>query len=570
MSRPISIDELIKQDKPRFIKKSERRPKSQADGRILLLVLLEPQVKLINKRKLATINDVDNPNDNQDVNNSTSTSISAPKSKKSKNKFNFDWDENDDTTKDYTPLVELDSISDNDDPLLTKPPSVHWSLKPLDDMTNTDWRDLKDEFNIISKGTHINPIRTWDESHVNQRIIDGLYSLGFPTPTPIQRAAIPIAIKEKDIIGIAETGSGKTIAYIIPLLNYILSIDDNYLQYEHLQESNLNKPLGLILAPTRELANQISSELSKFCEQLQLTSISIIGGHNYEKTINSLTNGIHIVVATPGRLIDCLERGIINLSNCYYMIFDEADRMIDMGFEKSLNSIYQYLPNDLDQSSKTTFNITKKITLMFTATFSNSIESLTKKYLNDPARLVIGQVGEKVDTINQQFELLSSSKDLDNKVNKLIKVITSHISTNPRHYSIIIFANYIKVVEDISTDLSNKGFDNLTIHGSKSQQARERSIDEFSKGNKRILIATDVAARGIDIANVSLVVNYQMSNKFDDYIHRIGRTGRAGNKGNSYTFLEDADKELFNDLRKFLRRNVPKWLEKYDNGVIRD
>lgn len=551
MSRPVDIEELIRQEKPKFIKKADR-------GRI------NKPVKVEKKRPIAkevTANEI-----TTNASNTNATNTNANRTNKRRGQFNFDWDETEDTSSGYSLLIDLDQVNEINDDCSD---SIHWSLKPLQNMTKTDWRDLKDQFNIVSKGTTTNPLRNWEESGINSKLVDILYSLSFSQPTPIQRASIPIALAEQDILGIAETGSGKTVAYIVPLLNYILSIDANYLEYEHLQETNLNKPLGLILAPTRELANQIAAELAKFCETLNLTSISIIGGHNYEQTINSLAKGIHVAVATPGRLIDSLERGIVNLSKCHYVVFDEADRMIDMGFEKSLNSIYQYLP-DLDLASKSTFHINHNITLMFTATFSSSIEALTKKYLHNPAKLVIGQVGEKVDSITQQFELLSTPKDIENKFNKLIKVITSHISSNPRHYSIIIFANYIKLVEQLSSDLEKKGLDNITIHGSKSQQARERSIEEFRQGKKRILIATDVAARGIDIANVSLVVNYQMSNKIDEYIHRIGRTGRAGNKGNSYTFLEESNREVFGDLRKFLKKNAPNWLGSYDYGVIRE
>lgn len=553
--RPVDLDTLLAQEKPRFIKKSERRKET-----------VKRKIQQVDQTQRS--DEADNHKDqidqsDKDQKEQTEHKVEQRTSNK-KTKFNFDWDQNEDTSLGFTPLIQLEEEVDELEP------SVHWSQKPLDQMTSTDWRDLKDEFSIISKGTTTHPLRTWEESRINKQIIDILYSLSFSTPTPIQRASIPIALEEKDIIGIAETGSGKTVAYIVPLLNYILSIDKNYLEFEHLQEFNLNKPLGLILAPTRELANQISAELAKFCKKLLLTSVSIIGGHNYEETVNSLSNGVHIVVATPGRLIDSLERNLINLTKCHYVIFDEADRMIDMGFEKSLNSIYQYLPGDLDQVSRTTFNISHNITLMYTATFSPSIESLTKKYLNKPVKLVIGQVGEKVDNINQQFELLAGPKQIENKFNKLVKVIKQHISSH-RHYSIIVFANYIKLVEELSEQLGSQGFDNITIHGSKSQQARERAIEEFRAGHKRILVATDVAARGIDIANVSLVINYQMSNKFDEYIHRIGRTGRAGNKGNSYTFLEDSNKEIFGELRKFLKRGIPSWLANYDyNGVIRE
>lgn len=527
--RPIAIDDLIKQDKPKFIRKKDRKK-------------TEPTVTL-KKRKITPSPTPAAPS------SSPSSGSSLPQPKKT---FNFDWDENEDTSVDTPPLVELDTL-DDDIPEI----SVHWSQKPLNHMSDSDWRDLKDEFNIITKGCKIPPLRTWQESDINKGIIKTLNTLQLTDPTPIQRASIPIALHHRDIIGIAETGSGKTLAYIIPLINYILSIDENYLRFESGQEFNLNKPLGLILAPTRELANQITIELSKFCKSLNLKSVSIIGGHSYEDTIELVKNGVHIVVATPGRLVDCLERKIINLSKCFFVVFDEADRMIDMGFEKPLTTIYDNL-GELTDYEKSVFKLDNRNTLMFTATFSDSIKLLTKKYLMNPVQLVIGKVGEKVDNINQHFDYLQD-KDIDKKPEKLLKVIDKHMSRN-KQYSIIIFANYVKTVEDLATELSEKGYKNITIHGSKSQLARERSIEDFKNGKTRILIATDVAARGIDIANVSLVINYQMTKKIDEYIHRIGRTGRAGTKGNSHTFIDESDEPLFGDLRKFLKRDLPLFL----------
>ncbi|EGV60561.1 mRNA splicing protein prp28 [Yamadazyma tenuis] len=540
MTRPISIDELVKNDTPRFIKKRDRVSK--------------PEAKLVVKpKKIESVVQSDQL--------TPEPTIITQNKKPIKTQFNFDWDQSDDTSRGYTPLLELDDFDDT-----LPPPSVHWSAKSLQEMSESDWRDLKDEFNIITKGTKIHPIRSWGESVLDKSIVNILETSKFADPTPVQRASIPIATHQQDIIGIAETGSGKTLAYVLPLLHYILSIEENYLKYEHIQEFNLNKPLGVILAPTRELANQITTELTRFCSALNLTSVSIIGGHSYEETISAIKDGVHIIVATPGRLVDSLERKIINLSKCYYVIFDEADRMIDMGFEKPLNTIYENLP-EINEADRQTFKLDKRITMMFTATFSDSINTMTKKYLIKPVQLVIGQIGEKVDNINQEFEFIQT-KYMDTKFEKLVQVINKHARRN-KVYSIIVFANYIKTVEELSDSLAEKGYKNITIHGSKSQQARERSIDEFRNGRVRILVATDVAARGIDIANVSLVVNYQMTKRVDEYIHRIGRTGRAGTKGNSYTFIEDGDEPLFPDLRRFLKKNLPAFLVNR-NQTIKD
>lgn len=537
MSRPISIEELIKSEKPRFIKRSQRAAKVEA--------------KVLTKRK-AIWRDPE-----EEIVQVKVKKQSKPASKQ----FNFGWSEGDDTSAGFEPLVDFEQEDD-----LVVESGGHWSSKALEKMSSSDWRDLKDEFNIIVKGSKINPIRSWKESLIHPKIVEILLDLQLVDPTPIQRASIPIALSQQDIIGIAETGSGKTLAYIIPLLNYILLTDENYIKYEHMEPRNLNKPLGLILAPTRELANQITSELTKFCDKLHLRSVSIIGGHSYEETSAAIANGVHIVVATPGRLVDSLERRMISLQKCFYVIFDEADRMIDMGFDKSLSTIYDHLMMPSD-SEKSIFHISKRITAMFTATFSDSINELTTKYLHKPVQLVIGKVGEKVDNIVQEFEYVQP-KDAEKKFDKMVAVLKKH--SRFREHSIIIFANYIKTVEELADKLHEVGYESITIHGSKSQSARERSIEDFKSGKKRILIATDVAARGIDIANVSLVINYQMTKKIDEYIHRIGRTGRAGNKGNSYTFIEEEDQPVFVGLRKFLKKNIPSWLANYQSQTINE
>lgn len=577
--RPISVEELIGKSqsaevisKPKFLSKLERQKLSLQRNQ-------EIQEK---KRQQSTVNNGAKKRYNNSIEDNPEPKKINKKLKKGRN-FNFDWDEEEDTSNNYQPLVRYDNRTNPPDLGLS---DMHWSEKQIDDMTTRDWRIFKEDYNITSKGGDIeNPLRCWAESKLPAKLLNILIkNLGYDSPTPIQRASIPLALNGRDIVGIAETGSGKTLAFLLPLFSYILSVDSNYLLYEHQQESNFNKPLGLILAPTRELALQITKEAKLFGDKLNLNVVTIIGGHQYEETVHSVRNGVHIVVATPGRLIDSLERGIINLSNCYFFTMDEADKMIDMGFEKSLQSILNYLP--ASEKLETTidgkiFNIKKRITLMFTATISPPIEKITKNYLMKPGYLFIGNVGEAVDNINQQFEYFGARQSSDEildpkKLDKLFSILRFHKDEN-RNYSIIIFANFKKACEELAYELSRKGFsDNTVIHGSKSQEARERAIDSFREGKDKILIATDVAARGIDIPNVSLVVNYQMTKKFDEYIHRIGRTGRAGNKGTSCTFIDDGDSEVFLDLKKFLnkgKKKCPEWLLKHSSTqsqILRD
>lgn len=554
MSRPVSVEELIQLSleagKPRFLSKKQR------------LELRKEPTSLKPKRKVIQNYDEEETS-------------SLPKKKKQQHKYAFDWSLEDDTSQDYQPLVTVDIKNSNE----VVKGDKHWSEKPLELMTSRDWRILKDDHNISSKGGNIpNPLRSWDEAAIPKTIIKILKEkLKYNEPTPIQRAAIPLALDNRDVVGVAETGSGKTLAFVLPLLAYILGIEEDYMKHEHTLESNSNRALGLILAPTRELALQITQEAKKFADPLGLSVVTIIGGHQYEETVHSLRNGVHIVVATPGRLVDSLERGIVSLEKCYHLTMDEADKMIDMGFEKSLQQILDYLPTSetlLTSLDGRIFRVASRTTLMFTATISPAIEKITKNYLVTPGYLFIGSANELVDNIDQHFEYMGdvqpNKQEVDVKrFSRLLKILALHPKDK---FSVIIFANYKKVVEQIADDLGEKGYrDIAVIHGSKSQDAREVAIQSFRSKKASILVATDVAARGLDVPHVLMVVNFQMSNKFEEYIHRIGRTGRAGQHGESYTFVDDGDKDTFIDMKKFLVKGgnkVPDWLSKASMRAI--
>jgi len=557
MSRPVSVEDLILQNleaaKPKFVSRKQRNLRKEASKSAKSTNQLDSSVP--NKRS----QEDDQPQ-----------KVLEPAKKKSLRKYAFDWDLEDDTSSEYAPLVTVDVSKPRNQVLKSE---KHWSQKPLDQMTARDWRIFKDDYNITSKGGDLpNPLRLWEEyPQLPAKLVDILKNtLNYQEPTPIQRAAIPLALEHRDVVGIAETGSGKTLAFLLPLLTYITSIEPEYMKYEHSQEINSNKTLGLILAPTRELALQISAECQKFTKPLGLSVVTIIGGHQYEETVHSLQNGVHIVVATPGRLIDSLERGLISLEKCYHLIMDEADKMIDMGFEKSLQQILGYLPTSdhlLSSLDTRIFRIKKRTTLMFTATITPAIEKITKNYLVDPGYLYIGNANELVDNIEQKFEYLGETpgdkQTVDPKrLRRLVNVLEQHKKKGA--FSVIIFANYRNVVEQLADELAEKNFGGVAvIHGSKNQEARERAIKSFRAKESSVLIATDVAARGIDVPHVSMVVNFQMSNKFEEYIHRIGRTGRAGQQGESFTFIDDGDSETFQGLKKFLSRggyNIPEWL----------
>lgn len=575
--RPISAKDLIQKntlsatvlDKPKFLSKLERE-------KLGTIRNLQLQTKQQNARKKVALHHQDDDDDEEEYKMPSLKQRKVPNAKKGGPKFKFGWDEELEETDIIEPL--LDEAPTTVQPLIQQN-EKHWSEKTIEEMTLRDWRIFKEDYSITSRGGNIaNPLRRWNESEIPKEIQDLLTkTLKYTTPTPIQRAAIPVALKMRDILGIAETGSGKTLAYLIPLLTYLFHIEKNYIEFEHRQDSNYNKALGLILAPTRELALQISQEAQKIGNKLGFNVVTIIGGHKYEETVHSVKDGVHVIVATPGRLVDSIERKIISLSRCYYFILDEVDRMIDMGFEKPLQTILDNLPSN-EQLTLTIdlriFNITKKMTLMFTATMSPTVEILTKKYLDSPAILSIGGSGEAMDNIEQKFEYTgapAANEDFDSaRFSRMMTVIENHL-VEVKDYSIIVFANFKRVCDTLSEEITRKGHKNVVIHGSKTQEARERTINQFKAHESRILIATDVAARGLDVPNVSLVINFQMVNKFEEYIHRIGRTGRAGKKGSSFTFLDDSNADLFNDLRKFLvrgRKKVPEWLTKQTQTAL--
>lgn len=520
MSRPVSLDDVIKKNeeaaRPRFILKKQRKQKPPA-----------PTVS------------APAPAPKQPAPASSTLPKQAPEPPKKKSKFSFEWDAADDTLAGYAPLVTID-----EKPLDLLKVETHWSTKPLDAMSARDWRILRDDYGITARGAPAeHPLRFWhEEKRIPEKVQATLRQLKYTEPTPVQRATIPQLLGDKDVVGVAETGSGKTLAFVVPMVAHLLRHDVSEPQ---------NRPYAAVLAPTRELALQIAAETEKIASPLGLCILTVIGGHKYEEAVHAASAGVHIVVATPGRLVDSLERGIVLLDRCTYFAMDEADRMIDMGFEQPLQQILRHVPLG-------------RTTAMFTATISPPVEKLTQAYLHNPSFLHVG-LGDAVDTIDQRFEYLGEEMlekphvVTPEKLSRLIRVLDS------RKGAAIVFANYRRVVELLADELTPRYGKVATVHGSKTQDAREAAVASFRSGQAPILVATDVAARGIDIPHVALVVNFHMSSKLDEYIHRIGRTGRAGQHGESVTFLDDGDKPVFLDLKKFLARagkKVPDWLAK--------
>ncbi len=428
----------------------------------------------------------------------------------------------------------------------------HWSDKKLEHMRERDWRIFKEDFNISTKGGAIpNPMRSWAESGLPKRLLDVVDQVGYTEPSAVQRAAIPIALQSRDLIGVAVTGSGKTAAFLLPLLVYISELPV-------LNEMTKNDgPYAIILAPTRELAQQIEIEAKKFATPLGFTCVSIVGGHSLEEQAYNLRDGAEIIIATPGRLVDCIERRVLVLGQCCYVIMDEADRMIDLGFEESVNKILDALPvaNMKPDSEEAEDAIVMsqhlggkdryRQTMMYTATMPSAIERIARKYLRRPAIVTIGNVGEAVETVEQRVEFVAGE---DKRKKRLLEILSSR----EFHPPIIVFVNIKRNCDAVARDIKHGGYSSVTLHGSKTQEQREAALASVRNGTTDVLVATDLAGRGIDVPDVSLVVNFNMATNIESYTHRIGRTGRAGKSGVAMTFLGNEDADVMYVSRRWL------------------
>jgi len=430
----------------------------------------------------------------------------------------------------------------------------HWTDKALDEMKERDWRIFREDFSIAARGGNIpHPLRGWSESTIPKQILAVIDQIGYKEPSPIQRQAIPIGLQNRDIIGIAETGSGKTAAFVIPMLTFISNMPPFNEENRHLG------PYGLILAPTRELAQQIESEARKFATPLGFRCVSIVGGRAVEEQQFNLREGAEIIIATPGRLKDVLERHVLVLSQCRYVVMDEADRMVHLGFEADLTFILDQLPSETmegeDQSEQMDVDgetLVKKgrtrVTTLFSATMPPPVERLARKYLKRPAVITIGEAGRAVDTVEQRVEFVIGE---EKKKQRLLEILNSGQYQAP----IIVFVNQKKTADMVAKDLSRAGWNAATLHSGKNQEQREASLQSLRSGAADVLVATDLAGRGIDVQDVSLVINFQMAGTIEAYVHRIGRTGRAGKQGIAITFLTNDDDEVMYDLKQEISKS---------------
>ncbi|KEI39067.1 uncharacterized protein L969DRAFT_18141 [Mixia osmundae IAM 14324] len=508
-------------------------------------------------------------------------------------KFLFDWNGDDDTgANEYDPLYKqriegaiaaaaaaatvtrhgTRAIDQDDQPLagpsikkITEGKGImderHWSQKSLKEMRERDWRIFREDFSIASRGGHIPlPIRSWRESAIPEDILAIVDDMGYKDPSAIQRQAIPIGLQNRDLIGIAETGSGKTAAFVIPALAYIGRLPPITEQTAHLG------PYALILAPTRELAQQIESEARRFTSKLGYKVVSIVGGRAVEEQAFNMKDGCEIVIATPGRLKDCIERHILVLSQCTYVVMDEADRMISLGFEDVLNFILDSLPvsnikPDTEEAEEADAMLKRlndtgsgmpqqlyRQTVMFSATMPPACERLARAYLRRPAIVTIGVAGQAVDTVEQRVEFIHGE---EKKKHRLLELLNSGEFQPP----VIVFVNQKKSADGLAKDINRGGWRATTLHSGKNQIQREEALASLRSGEMSVLVATDLAGRGIDVPDVSLVINFQMANNIESYVHRIGRTGRAGRTGVAVTFLTNDDDEVMYDLKQEISKS---------------
>ncbi len=359
---------------------------------------------------------------------------------------------------------------------------------------------------------------------------------GYTTATPIQEQAIPVALAGRDVLGIAQTGTGKTAAFTLPLIDRLAK-----------GRARARMPRALVLAPTRELADQVASSFEKYAKGTKLTWVLLIGGVSMGEQVAALNKGVDVLIATPGRLLDLFERGKMLLTGVEIMVVDEADRMLDMGFIPDIERIFKLTPP-------------KRQTLFFSATMPPEITRLTTQFLKDPTRIEASRPAMTAETIAQYLVRVPNS-DPKTKRAALRALIRRDDVRNG-----IVFCNRKSEVDVVAKSLKQHGFDAAPIHGDLDQSLRTRTLAAFRSGELKLLVASDVAARGLDIPDVSHVFNYDVSHHADDYVHRIGRTGRAGKKGQTFMIVTPGDDKSLDKVLKLIKMDPEELVLDLDFG----
>ncbi|HPJ96300.1 MAG TPA: DEAD/DEAH box helicase [Syntrophales bacterium] len=351
---------------------------------------------------------------------------------------------------------------------------------------------------------------------LHTKIYDGVQAMGYDEPTPIQSQSIPPIMEGRDVMGLAQTGTGKTAAFVLPVL-------------QRLMEGPRGRLRALIIAPTRELTEQINKNITQLAKKTKLTSTTVYGGVSIHNQINRLRGKVDVVAACPGRLLDHIERGTINVSAIEILVLDEADHMFDMGFLPDIRKILGHLPR-------------RRQNLLFAATMPGEIAALAGEMLNNPVRVQIGQI-EPVKSVTHTCYAVEQMRKTS-----LLKDILSKTEIE----SVLVFTKTKRDAESLASQLERGGHNAVALHGNMLQKERQRALNHFREGQVKILVATDIAARGIDVTRVSHVINYDMPDTMDAYTHRIGRTGRASRTGDAYNFVTIKDIAILSSLKRVL------------------
>lgn len=357
-------------------------------------------------------------------------------------------------------------------------------------------------------------------------VLKALDDQNYTEPTPIQEKAIPLLLKHTDVLGCAQTGTGKTAAFAIPIIQHLCQ-DSEYKQRRR-------KIKALVITPTRELAIQIGDSFSTYSKYTQLRNTVIFGGVKQGTQVNALRNGIDVLVATPGRLLDLIDQGFIHLDDIKYFVLDEADRMLDMGFVHDIRKVIHLLPHN-------------RQSLFFSATMPNNIVELSRKILKNPTKVEVTPVSSTAETIQQYIYYT-------NRLDK--KDLLNHILENDDITQALLFSRTKHGADKIARNLAKQKIKAAAIHGDKAQNQRQKALTEFKAGKIRVLVATDIAARGIDIDKLRYVINYDIPNIAETYVHRIGRTGRAGEEGVSISICEPEENVFVKDIEKLINQRI--------------
>lgn len=374
----------------------------------------------------------------------------------------------------------------------------------------------------------------FNDLNIIKPILKALKDEGYEETTAIQEKAIPKVLEGKDLLGCAQTGTGKTAAFALPILQKIYEASDNNRNIKG------NRSISaVVLAPTRELAIQITESFKAYSCYMNIKTSVIYGGVSQSIQVKELEKGMDVLVATPGRLLDLINQRYVNLSNVKFLVLDEADRMLDMGMIGDVKRIISYMQRNRQN-------------LLFSATMPKEIEELVKTILNSPVRINISPISSTVDTVVQGVYFV----DQNNKLKLLLEMLKKE-----EMKSVLVFARTKHGANKLKIDLSRAGIKSDALHGDRSQEAREKILKEFKTGKIQVLVATDVAARGIDIEDLKYVINYEFPSAPETYVHRIGRTGRAGASGFAYSFCDISERDMFHDIETLIGKKIPTVLE---------